>query len=228
MLRGECMEIGDILYITFQTSLDKDHKQFRSKVMDIHKDYLVVDEPTHKQTFHPKFISKNKTFYVFYYKNNGIYRFKSQLVDWVKKPFPKLMIKRPPEDKHEIVQRREYVRVETAVDVAVHCAYQSFSPFTTITHDISGGGISVITDQQVFERQLPVHVNIVLPMYSGEYYYLFSKTQFLRYKQIDRDGVQAAALKFTAISNRDRQQVVQYCFEQLRQQRKEEVIFLDK
>ena len=38
------------------------------------------------------------------------------------------------------VQRRQYVRIPTTVDAAIHPLENEFTPFTTITEDISAGG----------------------------------------------------------------------------------------
>ena len=38
------------------------------------------------------------------------------------------------------IQRSQFVRIETAVDVAIHPMNREFEPFTAMTEDISAGG----------------------------------------------------------------------------------------
>lgn len=221
------MEIGDILYINFDIG-ENDHEQYRCKVMDKSSERLFIDLPTHAQTLKTAYIPIHKPFYVTYQKNENVFRFRSYIIQRQNQSVPKLIIHLPPKIEHERIQRREHVRVEVAIDVAVHCKNNSFSPFTTVTNDISGGGLSIYVNKEIFDHNIPIKLGIVLQMDSGEFNYIFTEAHFIRYKQIGDNGVKTASLKYHNISGVDRQQIIMYCFEKQREERKKEYIFIDK
>ena len=71
------------------------------------------------------------------------------------------------------VQRRRYVRIETAVDVAIHPLQNEFPPFTSITKDISAGGsLILLNHDEGIKQGHNVLAVFVLPMENGEYHYL--------------------------------------------------------
>lgn len=215
------MNIGDTLYLEI---LD-DHnniERYRCKLVDKNEEYLFIDYPVHDRTQKTLYLPSNKRFHVIYRINKNIYRFRSYVVKRIKDTVPTLALYFPHKHHHDRIQRREYVRIATDVDVAIHCPKSSFTPFTTVTADISGGGISIFIHEKILNKHLPITVHIALQMNSGKYYYIKAQASLVRYKLIDISEIKTASLMFTEISTQDQQQIINYCFEKERNIRKKE------
>lgn len=221
------MKIGETLYLDIQNN-HNEIEQYRCKLIDKNNQYLYIDYPVHDKTLKTLFVPNNKTFHVTYRVNQNVYRFRSYVVKRMKASIPTLVIYLPHKQEHERIQRREYVRIQTSVDTAIHCPNHSFAPLTTVTADISGGGLSVFINDTIFQDNQSVQVRLVLNMMSGHFYYILAEAAFIRYKRIEGSNVQTASLMFTSISKNDRQQIIHYCFEKQREERKKELIYNKK
>ncbi|MFA1820693.1 flagellar brake protein [Virgibacillus oceani] len=101
----------------------------------------------------------------------------------------------------------------------------SFTPFTTVTNDLSGGGMSIImlngTGLDHVESKKAV-ICMVLEMNNGDYHYCHIKAEFVHINE-QRSGIQTASLKFTSITSNVQQQIIRYCYERQREARKKEL-----
>jgi c-di-GMP-binding flagellar brake protein YcgR len=119
-----------------------------------------------------------------------------------------------PGDEHLVkIQRRQYVRVETTADVAVHPTNSEFKPFTTVTDDISAGGAAIlINDKHGILAGQTLQLWVVLPMQSGEIHYLKVKSKVVRLIPLD-DSRMKASLQFVDMSPQDRQLFLRFSFD---------------
>src|SRR5699024_12005907 len=86
--------------------------------------------------------------------DRALFRFNTVIVKRIKDPTLALVIPKPKKSDLEKVQRREYVRVKTDVDIAIHSKKENVQPIVTVTNDISGGGASIIIpDSTTFEEE---------------------------------------------------------------------------
>ena len=66
------------------------------------------------------------------------------------------------------IQRRQYVRVETAVDIAIHPYNGEFVPFTAVTDDISAGGALVHkTKNDSLKEGMEIRTSLFCPCRKG-------------------------------------------------------------
>src|SRR5699024_1112810 len=89
----------------------------------------------------------------------------------------------------EKIQRRQFVRIKTAVDVAISSSNNSFSPFTTVTTDISAGGVSIIIPkEQNLKSKLPCDLTLALHGSTKEQQYINVKGEIIRVHSQEHDS----------------------------------------
>ncbi len=90
------------------------------------------------------------------------------------------------------IQRREFVRVKTSVDVAVEFD-NHYSQF--VTEDISAGGLALILNSKVpFKEGDHIQLTIVLPFSNGEIHYVQIKAFVVRI--FEQNQVKLASIQF--------------------------------
>lgn len=76
------------------------------------------------------------------------------------------------------IQRREYVRVETPVDVAIQ--FKNYK-YQLVTADISAGGLALILKGEVaFNEGDEVDLTVVLPFANGDVKYVMTTAVVVR------------------------------------------------
>ncbi|HLR08148.1 MAG TPA: flagellar brake domain-containing protein [Bacillota bacterium] len=219
------MEIGKTLHLELYNQVKHMTEKYRSQVVEMHDDYLFIDYPINERTNKATYLHTGTPLKVNYIGQDGsVYSFQTTVTTRTKRTVPVLVIDFPKEDKIKRIQRREYVRIQTAVDVAVHFEKACKEPFTTVTKDISGGGLSIfIPDSNHLAQGDLLNVWIVLPMQSGSYHYVEAKTEVIRTK-LSEHAVPTASIKFISITNTHREKIIRYCFEKQWEARQKELM----
>lgn len=128
------------------------------------------------------------------------------------------MLHCPQQDEFIKIQRREYVRVETPVDVAVQ--FKDYK-YQLVTTDISAGGLALILKGDVaFKDDDDIKLTIVLPFANGDVNYVVTDATVVRI--FEKDDKTIATIQLTDTDDIDQQHIVRFCFErQLLNRRKE-------
>lgn len=218
------MKIGTLLHLERFDLMKKEIIKYHCKVIEKNEQHLLIDYPINQQTKRNSILLKGENFSVIYAgSDQNIYYFQSEVVAKVNLTVPALAIKLPDKSDIKRIQRREFVRIETAVDVSLHSVNQRFSPFVTVTSDMSGGGISIVLPEK---HTLGVGniADIWMPLqfFSGEYKYIHAKAEVVFLKLINHK-LPNASLKFTEIPKHSQQDIIRYCFEKQREARKKEL-----
>jgi c-di-GMP-binding flagellar brake protein YcgR len=220
------MKIGTMLHLEYKKQGVSEILRYYCKIIEKNDHYLFIDYPVNERTRKTGFFHKGTHFLAMYIgKDQSVYQFRTELVSKVSLNVPALAIKLPNKDNIKRIQRREFVRIKSAVDVAVHSNNESFTPFTTVTDDISGGGMSIIVPQGInleWNKIKNIWIWMVLEMYNGEYHYHNIKAKFVHINEL-KNGLQIASLKFVAIPQNIQQHIIRYCFERQREARKKEL-----
>lgn len=209
------LKIGDTIYLEIEDGKDEEKEKFKCKLVDHVREFLFIDYPINDRTKRTGFFHDGTEFTAsFVGKDQAVYLFRTQLVGRKKGRIPMLVLKDPGKEKYIRVQRRQHVRFEASIDVAVHPKSNEFPPFTTITADISGGGIALV---------LPTNHNLLpgkdiicwlaLQMQTGEIKYLQITCHIIRIINPKEGPREKASLQFKNISETERQTIVRYCFE---------------
>lgn len=214
------MEIGTIL------SLSGKKEKYRTKVIDIDhcKHYLIIDFPIKETDGKTAFLQKGTLLRAtFIDKNENIYQFKTQVLKRIKQRVPALVLNYPKKENIKRIQRRKFVRVPTAIDVAISSSNCSFPPFTTVSTDLSGGGISlVIPKEQKIKENEVCDLSLVLNMNSNKYHYLNVSGIIVRVHTQEND-INTASIKFIQLTNQYQQLIIRFCFEKQREARRKEL-----
>lgn len=218
------MKIGTLIHIEYEENQSSEVRKYRCKIIEKNNQGLIIDYPINVNTNKTSFLPIGSTILVTYVsKDKAVYQFRSIILERVNMKIPALLIKLPEKKKIKRIQRREFVRVESAIDVAIHSLTKKFVPFTTVTEDISGGGLSfIIPERDILTIGEYIQVFIVLPMNNIDSYYISVEAKVVFIKSL-KSNINITSVKFTKITKIDQQLIIRYCFEKQRQARQKEL-----
>lgn len=217
------MEIGIKIYL--QKLNGSKEETYYCKVIEKKGNHLFIDYPVCNQTNKTiSFPEETKLKVTFIGKDNVLYTFQTKVIAKVKLRIPALLIGIPEKEEMQTIQRREFVRVEEAIDIAVHSPSKSFNPFITVSVDISGGGLAfIIPNDSKLEVNEIIHTWIVLPMRMGKHHYLKLEAKVIRLND-EQGRKKTCSVKFINIEKQIQQLIIYFCFEKLREARNKEVL----
>ncbi|MGD6831499.1 flagellar brake protein [Sutcliffiella halmapala] len=207
------LKTGVILTLHMQN--DEGVERYRCKVQEVKGNEFYVDYPVHIKNGKTTYIINGTQLNVSFVTDDGLaYHFDSEVMGRIKQSIPMIQLSYPGHEQLIKIQRREYVRVDGSVDVAIHPDSAEFQPFTTVTHDISAGGSSIMLPQgATFPESGTIQTNFVVHLNNGEIYYLKLKSKVIRIVD-GKNGRKRASLQFDHIKEHERQIIIKYCFEQ--------------
>ena len=216
------LKIGTMLILepTHTDSVEK----LRCKVVEQNENYIYIDYPVNTVTKRTAFLLDGAQFRATYHNEaKQSFAFNTEVLGRKKGNIPMIMLASPPDDEFIKVQRREYVRVETAVDVAVEFDGQ-YSQFATV--DISAGGLLLNPLFPVrFTEGNIVQLTIVLPYMNGDMRYVMTDAMVIRV--FERDNNQYVSMQFKNLDDLDKQYIVRFCFERQLQIRRKEASMMN-
>ncbi|MCG7343015.1 flagellar brake domain-containing protein [Sporosarcina sp. ACRSL] len=202
-------------------TIDKDFTEsgdkYKSKVVDYGDSYVMIDYPTHIETGKSAFFMDGTQLLISFVENKTSYAFRAEVTGRMKKGIPMLKLAYPGDDQLIKIQRREFVRVDTTIDVAVDFGglFQQF-----VAEDISAGGIAInIGQEDAFEENEYVGLTIALPFINDDIKYV--KTTAKTVRIWEKDERRIASMQFSSIETTDRQNIIRFCFERQLQARNE-------
>ena len=211
------LKIGTMLIL--EPTYTERVERFRCKVVEQKDGVLYIDYPVNTITKKTAFLIDGAQFRVtFNDESKQSFAFNTEVLGRKKGNIPTIMLSCPPDDEFIKIQRREFVRVQTPVDVAVeydNCFTQ------LVAEDISAGGILLpLTKPVNFKDGDTVRLTIVLPYTNSEIRYI--QTDGLVVTIFERNSRRLASIQFTDTDDIDKQHIVRFCFErQLRIRKKE-------
>ncbi|MCM3637707.1 flagellar brake domain-containing protein [Sporosarcina luteola] len=193
--------------------IDKDFTEtgdkYKSKVVDLNDGFVLIDYPAHIDTGKTAFFMDGTQLLISFVENKMSYAFRTEVAGRVNRGIPMLKLTYPGDDQLIKIQRREFVRVETVIDVAVAIEgiFQQF-----VAEDISAGGIALnIGQDDLFEGTDFVSLTIALPYVNDDIKYIRTEAKVVRVWE--KDDRLIASLEFAKISTTDRQNIIRFCFE---------------
>ncbi len=185
-------------------------EKFHCKVVEQVGNILCIDYPINTETKKTAFLVEGAQFRAtFSTEDKGTFAFNTEVLGRKMDNIPIIMLSCPPDEEFVKIQRREFVRVTTPVDVAVE--YNNiFYQFTT--EDISAGGIALILKSDVpFKDGDEIHLTIVLPFSNGDIRYVKTDAKVIRI--FEKNNRNFASIQFIEMDNIDKQYIVRFCFE---------------
>ena len=212
------IKIGTMLILepTYTERVEK----FRCKVVEQKDGVIYIDYPINTITKKTAFLIDGAQFRVtFNDESKQSFAFNTEVLGRKKGNIPMIMLTCPPDEEFIKIQRREFVRVETPVDVAV----EYDNRFTQlVADDISAGGVLLALQGSInFKIGDEVRLTIVLPYTNKEIRYV--QTDALVVTTFERNNRTLASVQFTDTDDIDKQYIVRFCFERQLQIRKKEL-----
>jgi c-di-GMP-binding flagellar brake protein YcgR len=205
--------VNQVLYLQVN-SIDEDEakQEFKSRIAEVGESYITMEVPISVQTGRLKRLYAGDELSVYFLSEGGMKNYFSTTVLGFREEVIRLVLIRTPEPEAITkVQRRSFLRVPADLEIAVKLTEQL--RFVTVTEDVGGGGVSFIC-----EGNIPVEVGmqsscwLLVNYKNGKLDHLPFKGEVVRIINMET-GKQLIMLRFTDISDRDRQQLIRYCFE---------------
>ncbi|HJF30958.1 MAG TPA: flagellar brake domain-containing protein [Sporosarcina psychrophila] len=208
------LSIGTI--VVLDKDFTKNSEKFKSKVVDMNDGLVMIDYPTHIETGKTAFFMDGTQLHVTFSDSKKVsYAFRTEVSGRLNKGIPMLKLSYPGDDQLLKIQRREFVRVESAIDIAIEKDGR-FSQY--VAADLSAGGVALtLPNQDVFKKGDILSLTIVLPFMNREIKYVKADARVIRIWE--KDGRIIASLEFEKINQVDRQYVIRFCFERQLQMR---------
>ncbi|WML47683.1 flagellar brake domain-containing protein [Neobacillus sp. PS3-34] len=208
------IQIGDVL--TLEPKYDDQFEKYKCRVVDKKGDDLFIDYPISLKTNRTVFLLDGSQMKATFVGQDGssVFLFETEIKGRVKQNIPMLIIPYPGNENLIKIQRRQYVRVETAIDIALKPSKKTkFLPFTAVTEDVSAGGTSVLVP-------LDFHLSpgtileswMVVTLQSGEYHYMKLESKVVRIIPFNQTR-NKMSLEFCNISAQERQLLLRLCFD---------------
>ncbi|MFV8828395.1 flagellar brake protein [Alkalihalobacterium sp. APHAB7] len=212
------IEIGTTIHLEPKNDLEGLEDQqnlFKCRLVDKGENILIVDHPMNESTGKLGFFYEGFQFNAWYVgKDQAIYSFETALQGRKRGNIPMFVLSDPGVASYIRTQRRNYVRINTSIDVAVHPKNVSFDPFTAVTMDISGGGAAVtLPPGKTLPSSGLVQCWFVLHMQSGEINYVPTVCEIVRIFKTTPESNDRVSLQFVEVKDQDRQKVIRFCFE---------------
>ncbi|KGR74124.1 flagellar brake protein [Ureibacillus sinduriensis] len=195
-------------------------EKFRCKIVEQDNTILYIDYPVNTVTNKTAFLVDGSQFRASYTAEDKVsYAFNTEVLGRKLGNIPTIMLSCPPAEEFVKIQRREFVRVNTPVDIAIEYNNKFYQ---YVTDDISAGGVAIHLNKDLpFMEDESVNLTIALPFINGEIRYVKTSAKLIRI--IEKDRVRLASLQFMETDDLDKQYIVRFCFErQLSNRRKME------
>ncbi|RAV18546.1 flagellar brake protein [Paenibacillus contaminans] len=206
-------KVNQVLYLQVN-SIDEDEakQELKSRIAEVGESYITMEVPINVQTGRLKRLYAGDELSVYFLSEGGMKNYFTTTVLGFREEVIRLVLIRIPEPEAITkVQRRSFLRVPADLEIAVKLTEQL--RFVTVTEDVGGGGVSFIC-----EGDIPMEVGmqsscwLLVNYKNGKLDHLPFKGEVVRIIKMET-GKQLIMLRFTDISDRDRQQLIRYCFE---------------
>ncbi len=214
---SQVIDIGSTIFLELRDTTGEEERilHFRCRLVDQEKSIFIIDYPINQQTHKPSFFFDGTEFHAWFIgTDSAMYAFDTEIVGRKKSNIPMLLLKDPGKEAYMRIQRRDYVRVEASVDVAVHPIKDEFTPFASVSLDLSGGGCAVVIPHGKFlPKEGELNLWLVLHMQSGDFSYVRVCCKIIRVFKPRPESRERVSLQFLDIDERERQKIVRHCFE---------------
>lgn len=212
MRRSLLPTIGQVITLEV-TSEEQDKKpMLKSRIADENPDVLWIEVPTAEKGRFIRLVEGDMLVISYTSSTTGVtYTFRSEVKGNKKENATVLFaIRKPALSEVHSVQRRAFVRVEASLEVA--CLFAGVKKFVATTVDISGGGLSMITDSSLnLQAEDELECWLLVPFRNGNIEHIPFIGAVVRTKPVQQGLM--VMMRIAEISESDRQKIVRYVFE---------------
>ncbi|UFJ42808.1 flagellar brake domain-containing protein [Brevibacillus humidisoli] len=211
--------LGQVIWLRpHADNVQKSSQTFKSRIADVDGATAAMEIPTDEQTGRPGFFSQGTKWLVWYFGTDGSrYEFQTEVVGRRNENIPLVLIHIPDKNQFTRTQRRNFVRVDVNVEIAVKLEDKSRNyHFLTHTVDLSGGGLAITcpdTYHLIVGDRLKLWM--ALPMRSGVIEHVAAVGECTRIQEQESRSSRHfwISIKFVEISESDRAKIIRICFE---------------
>ncbi len=202
------IKIGTVLNLE-PLRTDKVEK-YRCKVVEIIENIIYIDYPVNIDTDKTVFLLDGTQLKAsFVHNDQSVFLFETEVLGRKMKNIPMIQLGYPGDEHLLKIQRRQFVRVDTALDVVIK---KGDHRYPTLTEDISAGGSAILLKEDMkVEKGDDVSIVLVFPMQTGEYHYLDLDVHIVRIWEKDKKKL--ASVEFKELTSNQQQIIMRYCFE---------------
>lgn len=202
------IKLGTVL--TLEPTFTEKAEKYRCKIIDSDDHSIYVDYPTDTLSNRTVFLMDGTQLQVSYIEEfKSAFAFQTEVLGKRKGQIPMIKLSYPGDSEIIKIQRRDFVRVVTSLDISVQFGDEKYQ---FVTDDISAGGTAVILNRAVnFTSGDEVSLLIPLAFNNGDIKYVSTTAKVIRIW--DRDSITLASLQFSGTDEIDKQQIVRFCFE---------------
>ena len=175
------------------------------------EDELLIDVPIIEGSGRLKRLFLGDELSAYYISEDGVKSFFNSHVTGFKEDVVKLVrIRKPDPGSVTKVQRRNFLRVAAELEIAI--SMSSHVRFIGLTDDVGGGGISFLVDARwPVKQETILDCWLLVPFRNGSIDHAQFKAEVIRVKPLETKN--QIMVKFTSISDGERQKIIRYCFE---------------
>ncbi|MFY0543031.1 flagellar brake protein [Brevibacillus sp. H7] len=197
---------------------------YKSRIADLQGEVAAIELPISEKTGRTDRFEQGTECDVWYIGDDGSrYDFRTEVVGRRNDNIPMLLIKLPKKENVSRSQRRNYLRIDTSVEIAVKTEdHVRNYHFLARTVDLSGGGLSfTCSDSYRLKAKDRLRVWISLPSRSGSVAHANAVLEIIRCKLPQEKGQhQLVSGKFVQINEGDQAKIVRACYERQLELRK--------
>ncbi len=205
--------------LTIETDNNGVVKKYKSKVADLYEEKVCIYYPLGATDSKPAFLSiGTKVVVEFACDSTSSFSFESKVTGVQKSTVLLVELALPEEGVFNKVQRREYVRVNATVPVALDFPSSDLK-FTSVSSDISAGGCAVVLPPEVNIQPAEVGtIEFSIQIAPGEQLPLAFLCEVIR--TFPKNELTLISLKYVDPPHADQQLLTRFCFERQLSDRK--------
>ena len=204
--------VKQFLYLHVASSDEEDASiEYKSRIADASEDELLIDVPIIEGSGRLKRLFLGDELSAYYISEDGVKSFFNSHVTGFKEDVVKLVrIRKPDPGSVTKVQRRNFLRVAAELEIAI--SMSSHARFIGLTDDVGGGGISFLVDARwPVKQETILDCWLLVPFRNGSIDHAQFKAEVIRVKPLETKN--QIMVKFSSISDGERQKIIRYCFE---------------
>ncbi|GAB6990331.1 flagellar brake protein [Paenibacillus pini] len=206
-------KISDQLFMSIDSGDEKAAGiEYKSRVADLVEDSMLIEIPLQEGTGTTKRLYVGDELSVYFISEGGTKNYFNTYVLGFKEDVIRMVrIRKPDADMITTVQRRSFFRVNAELELAVKT--ESMTRFVARTDDVGGGGLSFFCDANYAVKEgEALSCWILVPYKNGNLEHVPFKGEVVRVNKVE-NGRLHSMVKFTSISDMERQKLIRYCFE---------------
>lgn len=185
---------------------------YKSRISDIDEEMLYIEIPMNMETGCYKKLHFGDLLSMSFVTEGGLkHYFQSEVLGYKEEGIRMIGISKPEEGQITSKQRRNYLRIPAKLEVAVD--YNGVFRFVTETINVSGGGIAFVYDRnETLDKGKRISCWLLVHYKNGIIEHLPFQGEIVRIGEAE-SGKKVVMVRFIDITDRDRQKLIQYCFE---------------